>query len=93
MNLLNINDLNNFHITIITYFRFIINDIEIITNSTIIDKISFIECVVQSFFYNFNSDFENVKMFFLFNFIFNVVMNKFVAVKKTTISIITEKIC
>ena len=46
MKLLNINDLNNFYIVVITYFRNIKNDVEIITNSTIIDKINFIESVV-----------------------------------------------
>ena len=91
--LLNVNNLNNFYIIVITYFRNIKNDVEIITNSTITDKINFIERVVYSFFYKFSSVFENVEMFFSFSFIFDVVLNESVVVEKTTVFIIAEKVC
>ena len=91
--LLNINDLKNFHTAVTTYFRSIKNDVEIFTNSTVIDKINLIERVVQSFLYKFNNVFENFEMLFSFSFIFDVVMSEFVAVEKKTVSIIREKTC
>ena len=72
MNLLNTDDFNNFHMNGISYYRKIKNDVEIITNSTIIDKIAFIERVVQLFFFKFSFVFQNVKKFNSFNFKFNV---------------------
>ena len=50
MNLLNTNDFNNSYMNVASYFRKIKNSVKIITNSTIIDKLAFIERVVQSFF-------------------------------------------
>ena len=46
MNLLNIDDFNNFYMNVISYFRKNKNNVEIITKSTIIDKFAFIERVV-----------------------------------------------
>ena len=46
MNLLNTDDFNTFHMNVISYVRKVKNDVEIITNSTIVDKIALIERVV-----------------------------------------------
>ena len=72
MNLLNTDDFNNFYMNVISYFRKIKNNVEIITNSTIIDKIAFIEFAVQFFFFKFNFVFQNVEKFNSFSFKFNV---------------------